>query len=121
VLRGKGDGTFGLAVSSFVAGSPWSLAVGDFNGDGRPDIAAVALFVKVSLLINKGGGAFDFWIDVPAGELPRYLALADVNGDGKADLIVANGDVSVPASAKNYISVLTNGCEKVPRHRPARH
>ena len=54
VLLGNGDGTFQAAVN-FVAGTyPSSVAVGDFNGDRKPDLA-VADFEGVSILINTSG------------------------------------------------------------------
>jgi hypothetical protein len=56
VLRGNGDATFQAAVN-YVAGyhgtAPGALAVGDFNGDGKPDLAATdSLASDVSVLIN---------------------------------------------------------------------
>ena len=39
VLLGNGDGTFAAAVSSRPARIPCSVAVADFNGDGKPDLA----------------------------------------------------------------------------------
>ena len=39
VLLGNGDGTFQAAVNYAVGNAPYSVAVGDFNGDGKPDLA----------------------------------------------------------------------------------
>ncbi|HUE00143.1 MAG TPA: VCBS repeat-containing protein [Bryobacteraceae bacterium] len=36
---GKGDGAFANPVGYSVGGTPFSLAVGDFNNDGNPDVA----------------------------------------------------------------------------------
>jgi len=59
VLLGSGDGTFG-AKSDYGAGSfPYSLAIGDLNGDGKPDLAvANAGDTTVSVLLGNGDGAF---------------------------------------------------------------
>src|SRR5262249_5056131 len=74
--------------------------VGDFNGDGRPDLAvADQLGDTVSVLLGKGDGSFAFPPAVyPAGQSPSALAAGDFNGDGLPDLAVANryaGTVSV--------------------------
>jgi hypothetical protein len=54
VLRGNGDGTFQAALSFDVGDAPSSAGVGDFNGDGLPDIAiANAGSDSVSVLINN--------------------------------------------------------------------
>jgi VCBS repeat protein len=52
---GNGDGSFQAAAQSFGAGSyPYSVAVGDFNGDGALDLAVANAFSNnVSLLINN--------------------------------------------------------------------
>src|SRR5262249_34352868 len=41
VLLGNGDGTFGARTNFSTGGAPQSVAIGDLNGDGRPDLAAV--------------------------------------------------------------------------------
>jgi hypothetical protein len=57
VLVGKGDGTFLAAEDFGVGNAPASLAVGDFNGDGMPDLGVANYSVpysssSVSVLIN---------------------------------------------------------------------
>jgi hypothetical protein len=55
VLLGNGDGTFQTTPISYLAGvRPVDVAVGDFNGDGRPDLAVANLDGGVSILINDG-------------------------------------------------------------------
>ena len=65
--HGNGDGTFrSLSVNTigaFTSGTAAALAIGDFNGDGRPDIAEISNFLAdpstgLSTLIGKGDGAF---------------------------------------------------------------
>jgi hypothetical protein len=67
VLLGNGDGTFQAPVSYPAGSNPQSVAVGDFNGDGLPDLAVVNVNDNtVSVLLNAadwGGGA--------PGGLPR--------------------------------------------------
>jgi len=54
VLLGNGDGSFQPAQDFVVGSSPISVAVGDFNGDGVPDLVVANLFsINVSVLINN--------------------------------------------------------------------
>ncbi len=99
VLLGLGDGTLG-ATTEFETGScSFSVAVGDFNRDGKLDLA-VTSFVSntVSVLLGNGNGAFGAKADFATGSGPYSVAVGDFNGDGKPDLVVGNygdGTVSV--------------------------
>jgi len=107
VLLGKGDGTFRTAVDNdsgaVGARGPISMAAGDFNGDGKPDLAAVNHHTdKLSVLLGKGDATFQAAVDYQAGAAvlsgPVAVAVGDFNGDGKPDLAVANegiGRISV--------------------------
>jgi hypothetical protein len=108
VLLGNGDGTFQTALSSDPRGNPRSIAVGDFNGDGKLDLAVANPDFPVppcgldddlggiSVLLGKGDGTFQAAGAYNAGRFPQSVAVADFDGDGKPDLIVANyGSLSV--------------------------
>jgi hypothetical protein len=71
--------------------TPDSVAVGDFNDDGHPDLA-VANFAanNVSVLIGNGSGGFGAPETSPVGNLPSSVAVGDFNDDGHAGLAVAN-------------------------------
>jgi len=91
ILLGNGDGTFSAAAGSPVAvgQSPGVIATGDFNGDGKADLAVVTFFGSgtVSILLGNGSGGFS-QTTVSVGAQPQFLAVGDFNGDGKADLAV---------------------------------
>jgi RHS repeat-associated protein len=96
ILLGNGDGTFTPAIGSPVAvgSKPYSVAVGDFNGDGRLDLAvANGLDNTVTILLGNGDGTFTPAIGSPVavGSVPFTIAVGDFDGDGKPDLAVANG------------------------------
>jgi hypothetical protein len=91
-LVGKGD------YFPYLEPSGNLLTAGDFNGDGRIDIATVNFSaVTVTVLINKGGGVFADGVDYNAGGLPKCINASDFNGDGKLDLAIGtrNGRVIV--------------------------
>ena len=70
---------------------PFSLATGDINGDGHPDlIAGNTSSANLSVLLNDGTGQFRATQNVPVGNTPYGVAVADVNGDGKLDLTVSD-------------------------------
>jgi len=92
VLLGNGDGTFQAAVNYPVETAPNSVAVGDFNGDGKPDLAVAnsGSGGPVSVLLGNGDGTFQAAVNFGAGSTPASVAVGDFNGDGKPDLAVAN-------------------------------
>ena len=106
VLLGKGDGIFQAAVNYDAGAAPVSLAVADFNGDGKPDLA-VANYnsTNVSVLLGQGDGTFQSPVSFRTGQIPQYspgsLALGDFDGDGRVDLAVAVG---------SGVSILLNTC-----------
>src|SRR5206468_4236096 len=76
-----------------VGTSPRSVAIGDLNGDGRPDLAvANSGSNNVSALLGNGDGTFlQTAFNYAVGPGPVSLAIGDLNGDGRPDLAVANG------------------------------
>jgi hypothetical protein len=90
---------FGTQVPYAVAASPISIAIGDLNGDGFPDMAVVNSGSNtVSVLLGNGDGTFQTQVAYATGTNPYCVAVGDFNADGKLDLAVANnnsGTVSV--------------------------
>ncbi len=94
VFLGRGDGTM-AAPSTLTPGGkgsrPFSVSVGDFNGDSKDDIA-VALFGKftVNIFLGNGDGTFRPDVSYPAGGVGPYSSLiADMNLDGVPDVVLA--------------------------------
>ena len=70
---------------------PTSLALGDLNGDGKPDLTVANKGSNgVSVLLNQGGGTFAAKVDYPTGLQANCVTLGDLDGDGKLDLAVTN-------------------------------
>lgn len=92
ILLGVGNGTFQPAVNYSAGTKPFSVAVGDFNSDGKADLAVANLLSGVSVLLGNGNGSFQPAVNVWAGTGPFSVAVGDFNLDGKADLaVVRNG------------------------------
>jgi hypothetical protein len=118
VMLGNGDGTFQDGVN-YSSGGCWyaSVAIGDVNGDGKPDLVVASSFRRdqcngpgdegVSVLLGNGNGTFQPPAVYSSGgqgtgaRLTGFVALADLNGDHHPDLVVAN-------DGSNSVGVLLN-------------
>lgn len=88
VLLGKGDGTFTTVSTSFSAISAYSqMAVGDFNGDGIPDLV-ITPGSSGPLQIWLGNGDGTFTLKSSYAVSVGGPAVGDFNGDGNADIAV---------------------------------
>jgi hypothetical protein len=111
ILAGLGASLLGMAVAlaapawfgtraTFPVGTrPYSVAIGDLNNDGVPDLAvANSGSVTVSVLLGDGYGTFGAKTDYAASGEPWFVAIGDLNADGNPDLVTANytgGNVSI--------------------------
>ena len=102
-LISHATGTWAQTISfnvapAFPAGTlPTSVAAGDFDGDGKPDLAVTTQH-GVSVLLNNESGGFQPFVNYTVGTNPQSVAVGDFNGDGKLDLAVVNqgsGNVSI--------------------------
>jgi hypothetical protein len=79
-----------ITSPAYLAGpDPASVAVGDFNHDGAPDLVVASK--PVSILLGNGDGSFQAPQSYAAGQDPSSVAVADFNGDGNPDIVVASG------------------------------
>jgi len=99
ILMGNGDGGFEFPKDFTVGdGTGESVVVGDFNRDGKQDLAVAYWSGFVSILMGNGDGTFSSGQNVTTGEESESVVVGDFNGDGKQDVAVANfrsGSVSI--------------------------
>jgi serine/threonine protein kinase len=109
VLLGNGDGTFKIAKTFPTDPQPFSLAVADFNGDGKADLVTANNSRTISVLLGNGDGTFQPKLSPPykTGGSSTSMVVGDFNGDGKEDLAIANRD-------KNYIGLMLNSVNVIP-------
>ncbi|HWT00144.1 MAG TPA: Calx-beta domain-containing protein [Pyrinomonadaceae bacterium] len=92
--------TFTAAPAAPVSGNPSAVAVADFNGDLKNDLAvANQTSNSVAILLGAGGGSFGAPTYVTVGSTPRAVAVGNLNADAFPDVAVTN-------YASNSVSVL---------------
>ena len=82
--------------------NPYGITTGDFNRDGKTDLAVVNRYASppsVTIFLGNGGGGFSAGNSYGVGDSPLNITAVDVNGDGIEDLITSN-------AYSNTISVL---------------
>jgi hypothetical protein len=100
VLLGNGDGTFQapITAASFIGGIT-AVAIADFNGDAKPDLAVAAWggsgetggnLNTVAILLGNGDGTFQAPTHFVSLNNPYAIAVGDFNNDGKIDIVLMN-------------------------------
>ncbi|MEG4345001.1 FG-GAP-like repeat-containing protein, partial [Microcoleus sp. A003_D6] len=98
--------TFATKVDFPTLIQPNSVGIGDFNGDGKPDLAVASLNNTTSIFLNTTTTlattpTFATKVDFTTGPRPTILSIGDFNGDGKPDFATANQN-------NNTTSILLN-------------
>ncbi|MBC7912085.1 MAG: VCBS repeat-containing protein, partial [Pyrinomonadaceae bacterium] len=96
-LFGDGNGafTFNAGSYAYINTKPFAVSVGDFNHDGKSDLALVVYgtpLYKVRIWLSNGDGSFTPGLDYPVGMEAADITATDFNHDGKLDLAVLNRD-----------------------------
>jgi hypothetical protein len=98
ILLGNSDGSYTTAPAlslstNFLA----SIAVADFNADGKQDLALVDTYANsVITLLGNGDGTFQKAAPSPTvGQFPNEVVAGDFNGDGIPDLVVLALDLTI--------------------------
>ena len=91
--------TFEPTVDFVTSSSSYFVSTGDFNGDGKTDMAVANTNTVSVLLRNAANNGFDSKADFATGSSPWSVSVGDFNGDGLTDMAVAN-------SGSNTVSVL---------------
>jgi hypothetical protein len=110
LLPGNGDGSFAdpVVLAQLPRGSdPVAVALGDFNGDGRLDVAVADEGTDaVTFLRGNGNGTFGAPVTVPVGGAPDALAAVDFDGDHRDELAVATNPAGGDTAAAGTVSIV---------------
>ena len=108
VYLGSGDGTFQSPIDTSLPNDSGAFfALGDFNRDGKLDVAMLtgtsSGTLQVTMLLGNGDGTLKILSGPSAGPQPEALAIGDFNGDGELDLAIGNDGGGVgPATVYLY-------------------
>jgi len=88
--------SFAAKVSFSTSENPYGVAIGDFDGDGKPDLAiaksptssAVSVFKNKSTTGTIAANSFAAKVDFPLSSCPNSIFVSDIDGDGKPDIAV---------------------------------
>jgi len=109
--------SFAQKVDFTTGSGPYSVAMGDIDGDGRPDVVvpnfhgnSISVFQNTSIPGSITAGSFASKVDFTTGTLPNSVAIGDVDGDGKPDVVAVSygGTASVFKNMSVSSSITTS-------------
>jgi hypothetical protein len=111
VLLSNGNGTFKAAKAYPVPAGVDDVALGDFNGDGKLDVAVTngGTYDMVSILPGTGSGTLKAAVPFGTNFGPAGIASADFNGDGKTDIVTADNGSPFGVPVATISVLLSNG------------
>jgi hypothetical protein len=109
VLLSNGNGTFKAAKAYSVPIGVTDVAVGDFNGDGKLDVAVTNGGTNVSVLTGSGTGTLKAAVTFGTNFGPTGIVAVDLNGDGKADIVTADNGSPFGVTIATISVLLSNG------------
>jgi hypothetical protein len=106
ILLGKGDGRFQNPINTAQAVGTFDMTVGDFNGDGKLDVAVAGYTSSqqtvIQIMLGNGDGTFTKGQTIVlANAAARSITAADFNGDGKLDLALGSQQLIIYKGAGN--------------------
>jgi uncharacterized protein (TIGR03437 family) len=114
ILLGNGSGTFQAPLFTANLGGPYYVAAGDFNGDGKQDLAVIGYVPTnlttpaVFILLGNGDRTFTLKTTLTGFTTPNAIAIGDFNGDGKLDMAVSESQPGA-GTPSSVVMFLGNG------------
>ena len=100
---GSGSVSFATNLDFTTGTSPYSISIGDIDGDGKPDLATANYSSNTASVLRNvstsGNVSFAAKVDFATGTYPQSISIGDIDGDGKPDLCLPN-------NGSNSVSVL---------------
>jgi len=112
VLLNNGDGTFTSqgsvsGVPIFIGWGATNLVKGDFDGDGKPDLAFIGSSQdSIQVLHGNGDGSFHEGLTYKVDTQVYQMLAADLNNDGRTDLVIYANAKSVPNAQGRIVTLL---------------
>ena len=106
------SGSFAAKVDFTLSGSPNSIAVGDIDSDGKPDLViacgngnTVSVLRNTSAVGPFSNSSFAARVDIAGAGVPYVTAVTDLDGDGKPDIAVTNNGASSFSAFRSIVGV----------------